>query len=84
MQLAFCRHTSAALTSHEVGAVAFRLTCHPGDKAKLCLNGGDLQKIMLVVPPLNMHGRGASRSGRFNSSREACSIFRPKALDDKY
>ena len=32
----------------------------------------------------NRYGRNAARSGRFPSAREACSIFRPKALDEKY
>lgn len=32
----------------------------------------------------NLHGRTAARSGKFESSRQACSKFRPKALDDKY
>lgn len=32
----------------------------------------------------NFHGRNAALSGRFSSSREACAIFRPKGLDEKY
>jgi hypothetical protein len=32
----------------------------------------------------NYVGRETAKSGKFSSSREACAIFRPKGLDDKY
>lgn len=32
----------------------------------------------------NKHGRQAAKSRQYNSAREACAIFRPDALDEKY
>ncbi len=32
----------------------------------------------------NYHGREAVLSGKYTSAKEACAIFRPKGLDDKY
>ena len=32
----------------------------------------------------NRHGRSAAKSGKYQSAREACAIFRPEGLDDKY
>jgi hypothetical protein len=32
----------------------------------------------------NKYGRDAARAGNFSSASEACSIFRPKGLNDKY
>jgi DNA-directed RNA polymerase len=32
----------------------------------------------------NMYGRTAAKSGNFPSAQEACAIYRPKGLDDKY
>lgn len=32
----------------------------------------------------NKHGRQAAKSKKYNSAREACAIFRPDALDEKY
>ncbi len=32
----------------------------------------------------NKYGRGAARSGEYSSAREACAIYRPAGLDDKY
>ena len=32
----------------------------------------------------NIYGREAAKSGKFSSASEACSIFRPEGLDEKY
>lgn len=32
----------------------------------------------------NKHGRNAAKSGKYNSAQEACAIFRPQGLDEKY
>ncbi|HQX26614.1 MAG TPA: peptidoglycan-binding protein [Alphaproteobacteria bacterium] len=32
----------------------------------------------------NKYGRNSARSGQFSSAREACAIYRPAGLDDKY
>lgn len=32
----------------------------------------------------NMHGRNSARFGDFSSAEEACAIYRPEALSDKY
>lgn len=32
----------------------------------------------------NTYGRDAAKSGKYNSARDACAIYRPQGLDDKY
>jgi len=32
----------------------------------------------------NQHGRTAAQSGKYGSAKEACAIFRPSGLDEKY
>ena len=32
----------------------------------------------------NKHGRESARSGKYKTAQEACAIFRPKGLDEKY
>ena len=32
----------------------------------------------------NIYGRDAAKSGKYRSAQEACAIFRPKGLDEKY
>lgn len=32
----------------------------------------------------NRYGRDASKSGKYRSAQEACAIYRPKGLDDRY
>jgi len=41
-------------------------------------------KDVIKDQSVNKYGRDAARTGNFKSSQEACSIFRPKALDEKY
>jgi hypothetical protein len=43
-------------------------------------SGKDVMKDQAV----NLYGRNAARTGGFSSAREACAIYRPKGLNEKY
>lgn len=45
---------------------------------------GDGVKDILEDSFSNLYGQKSADSDIFNSSKDACSIFRPKRLDEKY
>jgi len=44
----------------------------------------DTSKDIFEDQGANIYGREAAKSGKFTSAREACEVFRPNGLDDKY
>lgn len=57
-----------------------------GDLVKGTFSRGVIQSALDVMDDqnVNMYGRGAARSGKFTSAKEACAIYRPQGLDEKY
>lgn len=44
----------------------------------------DSNKDIFEDQGANIYGREAAKTGRFKSAKEACAIFRPNGLDEKY
>lgn len=45
---------------------------------------GEDKKDMVQDMIANAHGRSAARNGEYETAEQACAIFRPKGLNDKY
>lgn len=45
---------------------------------------GDPESDKEADQKANRYGRSAARSGKYKSARDACALYRPKGLDDKY